>query len=131
MNREDIMRMAKEVWSAGYVHERSLERFAALVAAHVKASDGAITNEGTKVDVHPVAWIKKDRSSVEVSIMSSEYMVNLGFEPLYTHPPAADVAELLNFVEEYIYAYESGMADDSYLLRIAKAAIAKATGAKV
>jgi hypothetical protein len=34
MTREDIMRMAKEVWSAGYVHERSLERFAALVAAH-------------------------------------------------------------------------------------------------
>jgi hypothetical protein len=38
MTREDIMRMAKEVWSAGYVYigpdERSLERFAALVAAH-------------------------------------------------------------------------------------------------
>jgi hypothetical protein len=36
----------------------------------------------------------------------------------------------LNFVEEYIYAYESGMAGESYLHRIAKAAIAKATGGK-
>jgi hypothetical protein len=49
----------------------------------------------SKKDVQPVAWIKKDRSSIEVSIMSSEYMVNLGFEPLYTHPPTADVQELV------------------------------------
>jgi len=35
----------------------------------------------------PVAWIKKDRSSIEVSIMSAEYMRNAGFEPLYTAPP--------------------------------------------
>jgi hypothetical protein len=35
----------------------------------------------------PVAWIKKDRSSIEVSIMSAEYMRNEGFEPLYTAPP--------------------------------------------
>jgi hypothetical protein len=34
-----------------------------------------------------VAWIKKDRSSIEVSIMSAEYMRNEGFEPLYTAPP--------------------------------------------
>jgi len=34
----------------------------------------------------PVAWIKKDRSSIEVSIMSAEYMRNEGFEPLYTAP---------------------------------------------
>ena len=38
MTREDIMRMAKDVWSAGDMYigpdERSLERFAALVAAH-------------------------------------------------------------------------------------------------
>jgi len=27
----------------------------------------------------PVAWIKKDRSSIEVSIMSVEYMKNAGF----------------------------------------------------
>ncbi len=32
----------------------------------------------------PAAWIKKDRSSIEVSIMSAEYMRNKGFEPLYT-----------------------------------------------
>jgi hypothetical protein len=35
----------------------------------------------------PVAWLKKDRSSIEVSIMSAEYMKNAGFEPLYTAPP--------------------------------------------
>jgi hypothetical protein len=35
----------------------------------------------------PVAWIKKDRSSIEVSIMSAEFMRNEGFEPLYTAPP--------------------------------------------
>lgn len=46
-------------------------------------------------DVQPVAWIKKDRSSIEVSIMSSEYMVNLGFEPLYARPPAAAVQDLV------------------------------------
>ena len=35
----------------------------------------------------PVAWIKKDRSAIEVSIMSAKYMTNEGFEPLYTAPP--------------------------------------------
>jgi hypothetical protein len=34
----------------------------------------------------PVAWIKKDRGAIEVSIMSVEYMTNKGFEPLYTTP---------------------------------------------
>lgn len=53
-------------------------------------------------DVQPVAWIKKDRSSIEVSIMSSEYMVNLGFEPLYTHPPASDVRELVEALKDIL-----------------------------
>jgi hypothetical protein len=38
----------------------------------------------------PVAWLNKDRSSIEVSIMSAEYMKNAGFEPLYTAPPQHD-----------------------------------------
>ena len=42
----------------------------------------------------------------------------------------AAAPELLAFVEEYIYAYESGMAGESYLHRIAKTAITKATGGK-
>jgi hypothetical protein len=50
--------------------------------------------------MQPVAWIKKDRSSIEVSIMSSEYMVNLGFEPLYARPPAADVQELVEALQK-------------------------------
>lgn len=36
--------------------------------------------------------------------------------------------ELLGFVKEYVEAWNDGMAGDSYLLRIANAAIAKATG---
>ena len=42
----------------------------------------------------PVAWIKKDRSSIEVSIMSAEFMRNEGFEPLYTAPPQREWQEL-------------------------------------
>jgi predicted P-loop ATPase len=42
----------------------------------------------------------------------------------------AAAPELLDFVEEYIGAFENGMADESYLYRIAKAAIAKAIRAK-
>lgn len=36
--------------------------------------------------------------------------------------------ELLGFVKEYVEAWNDGMAGDSYLLRIANAAFAKATG---
>jgi hypothetical protein len=61
----------------------------------------AMLNAAPAPDVQPVAWIKKDRSSIEVSIMSSEYMVNLGFEPLYTHPPTADVQELVEALRWY------------------------------
>jgi tRNA isopentenyl-2-thiomethyl-A-37 hydroxylase MiaE len=45
MTREDIMRMAQKVWSAGYVHERSLERFAALVAAHEREQCALVAEE--------------------------------------------------------------------------------------
>jgi hypothetical protein len=45
MTREDIMRMAKEVWSVGYVHERSLEKFAALVAAHEREACAALCEQ--------------------------------------------------------------------------------------
>lgn len=37
-------------------------------------------------------------------------------------------AELLSFAAEYVEAFENGMAGDSYLLRIARAATAKAQG---
>lgn len=42
----------------------------------------------------------------------------------------AAAPELLAFIEEYVYAFENGMAGESYLLKIAKTAIAKATGEK-
>jgi hypothetical protein len=54
----------------------------------------------------PVAWLKKDRSSIEVSIMSAEYMKNAGFEPLYTAPPQREWQSLTH--EEI--AEESGAA---------------------
>ncbi len=40
----------------------------------------------------------------------------------------AAAPELLEFVQEYLSAWQDGMAGDSYLHRIAKAVIAKATG---
>jgi hypothetical protein len=43
----------------------------------------------------------------------------------------AAAPELLAFVEEYIDAFENGMAGESYLHRIAKTAITKATGETV
>jgi hypothetical protein len=48
----------------------------------------------------PVAWIKKDRSSIEVSIMSAEYMMREGFEPLYAAPPQR---EWQGLTDEEIY----------------------------
>lgn len=42
--------------------------------------------QALETEQEPVAWIKKDRSAIEVSIMSAEYMTNEGFEPLYTAP---------------------------------------------
>lgn len=39
-----------------------------------------------------------------------------------------DADGLLEFVEEFIDAWDSGMAGDSYLLRLAEKAIAKAKG---
>ena len=43
MTREDIIRMARQVWCAGEVYvgpsERSLEQFAALVSAAAKAEE--------------------------------------------------------------------------------------------
>jgi hypothetical protein len=41
---------------------------------------------------------------------------------------AAAAPDLLAFVEEYMEAWEGGMAGDSYLARIARSAIAKAIG---
>lgn len=40
----------------------------------------------------------------------------------------AAAPELLDFVDEFIDAWKSGMAGDSYLMRIAEAVRAKATG---
>jgi DNA polymerase III gamma/tau subunit len=54
MTREDIMRMAKEVWSVGYVHERSLEKFAALVAAHEREACAAACDEYAANSSHPM-----------------------------------------------------------------------------
>lgn len=49
------------------------------------------------------------------------------------HPDMKLIAaapELLEFAQEFIEAWENGMAGDSFLLRIAKAAVSKATGDK-
>jgi hypothetical protein len=43
-------------------------------------------------------------------------------------PLLAAAPDLLAFVKEYIDAWENGMAGDSYLLRLAQAAIAKTEG---
>lgn len=49
MTREDLVRMAKEVWSACGVYigpdERSLEQFAALVAAHEREQCALVAEE--------------------------------------------------------------------------------------
>ena len=50
---------------------------------HNRYQKGSVSQQPEQ---EPVAWIKKDRSSIEVSIMSAEYMRNEGFEPLYTAP---------------------------------------------
>ena len=47
----------------------------------------ALRDRLAQPEPEPVAWIAKDRSSIEVSIMSAEYMMAQGFEPLYTAPP--------------------------------------------
>lgn len=43
----------------------------------------------------------------------------------------AAAPDLLDFAKEFVEAWQSGMAGDSYLLRIANAVIAKATGEQV
>jgi hypothetical protein len=136
MNREDIMRMAKEVWSVGYVHERSLEKFAALVAANITAPDvqpvafrfkerpddlrsawlyvdkkknvprgfncqHLYIIPQTKRNEEPVAWsiarvIEDDDGRPigqdEPEVVWGRYRPDEdGFTPLYAHPPAADV----------------------------------------
>lgn len=47
----------------------------------------------------PAVWIKKDRTSVEFSIMSADYMMKEGFDPLYTAPPQREWQRLTD--EEY------------------------------
>ena len=42
----------------------------------------------------------------------------------------AAAPDLLDFAEEFVEAWENGMAGDSFLLRIANSAIAKATGSQ-
>jgi hypothetical protein len=60
----------------------------------------------------PVAWLKKDRSSIEVSIMSAEYMKNAGFEPLYTAQPQREWQGLTD--EERLDAEEGCMFIDEF-----------------
>lgn len=52
-------------------------------------------------------------------------------EPLYAHPSKPtkpEARELYSFVEEYLEAWENGMAGDSYLFYLAQTALAKARG---
>jgi hypothetical protein len=117
MTRDDILRLAvrcqlltTENREGAYVE--AIERFAALVAAHVKASDGAITNEGTKVDVQPVAWSVFDKRTqkhwyTNESVNTAGYYAkeyshrepdgspSMLVVPLYEHPPAAAVQDLV------------------------------------
>ncbi len=54
----------------------------------------------------PVAWIKKDRSSIEVSIMSAEYMTREGFEPLYTTPPQREWQGLTEYEVGFLTVFD-------------------------
>ena len=54
----------------------------------------------------PVAWIKKDRSSIEVSIMSAEYMMEKGFDPLYTAPPQREWQGLTEYEVGFLTVFD-------------------------
>lgn len=68
MTKDDIIRMARKVWSAGEVYigpsEKKLEEFAALVAAHereacAKVADGELMNTNMLTSYPPkssAAW---------------------------------------------------------------------------
>jgi hypothetical protein len=71
------------------------------------APDGAITNEGTKSDVEPVAWRWKTHNGYAYS--ENHYEGECG-EPLYAHPPAADVQPAI-YPEE---AREMGLEEVPY-----------------
>ena len=67
----------------------------------------------------PVAWIKKDRSSIEVSIMSAEYMMEKGFDPLYTAPPQREWQGLTDEERTFI-AWESNNGPECVAMTEAK-----------
>jgi hypothetical protein len=75
MTDKEVMQMALDVLANN--------RYAPSIKETTEALRAALAQPEPK----PVAWLKKDRSSIEVSIMSAEYMKNAGFEPLYTAPP--------------------------------------------
>jgi hypothetical protein len=73
----------------------------------------------------PVAWIKKDRSSIEVSIMSAEYMKNAGFEPLYTAPPQREWQALTDEEIEKLFMWQEWSEDFAEYEPVARAIEAK------
>jgi hypothetical protein len=96
MTREDIIRMAREVWSAGDVYigpsTESLERFAAL--------DAALAEPDAKRE--PVAWLiwlygpqaaylNKQEAELEFASRSRDYPhPDRKIVPLYLAPPKPD-----------------------------------------
>ncbi len=84
MNREDIIRLAKEAGLQPYYDAQSLaiERFAELVAAAVLAEPGP----------EPVAWMEAPYGAIRANPL---YHMTLPSSllawriPLYTHPPKA------------------------------------------
>jgi hypothetical protein len=88
------LRVTEIAWKTGYNK------------GHVSRLRKEALRQALEKEQEPVAWIKKDRSAIEVSIMSAEYMTNEGFEPLYTAPPKREwVGLTLNEAEDFYEKY--------------------------
>ena len=74
----------------------------------------------------PAVWIKKDRTSVEFSIMSADYMMKEGFDPLYTAPPQREWQGLTDDEIQQTLWKELGIGqDDDEISEFARAIEAK------
>jgi hypothetical protein len=60
----------------------ALEDYEANLEIRLKLFEQALAAAKELKALKPVAWIKQDGSSIEVSIMSAEYMRAEGFVPL-------------------------------------------------
>jgi hypothetical protein len=80
----------------------------------------------------PVAWGCRNRhGQIAFATLHPDEYEHVTLEPLYAHPSKPtkpEARELYSFVEEYLEAWENGMAGDSYLFYLAQTALAKARG---